>query len=100
MGVIRLCPGRYLRSADRQLFSESMKPQSGAGLRFETRTPSDAKRGPRWAPSYYSDITVLPFANFRQTRTSFSHQRRRSESNRRIADLQSAALPLGHGAEP
>ena len=25
-------------------------------------------------------------------------QRRRSESNRRIADLQSAALPLGHGA--
>src|SRR5687767_8270823 len=25
-------------------------------------------------------------------------QRRRSESNRRVADLQSAALPLGHGA--
>jgi hypothetical protein len=25
-------------------------------------------------------------------------ERRRSESNRRIADLQSAALPLGHGA--
>ena len=25
-------------------------------------------------------------------------KRRRSESNRRIADLQSAALPLGHGA--
>ena len=25
-------------------------------------------------------------------------ERRRSESNRRVADLQSAALPLGHGA--
>src|SRR5678815_440488 len=31
---------------------------------------------------------------------AYSSQRRRSESNRRIADLQSAALPLGHGAEP
>jgi hypothetical protein len=74
-------------------------------LRLErTHTEIEAKRAANepLAPTMKDGKPTqeLPLADLDRTRCPMKRERRRSESNRRIADLQSAALPLGHGAVP
>ena len=67
-------------------------------------TQSNKNEGSRGAvPSFlhfFSGLTARARLSPASDGRVIDLQRRRSESNRRIADLQSAALPLGHGAEP
>ena len=93
-------PGRHMpkshgKAADKMRSARSIAPGTSAhqqrlNVALTRDTPRLGGSGNSAAPACIS--------HGRRRDAVGTPQRRRSESNRRIADLQSAALPLGHGA--